>query len=175
MTRDKSKRAEQQSESTVHVEQTMNASVTADGAQDDRALELENDLKRVQAEFLNYKRRVEGERAEYLAMGRIDAVMTLIPLLDNIGRALAHMPPDLDGNAWAGGVVAVGKQSDDVLRQMGVERIEAVGQPFDPAMHEAVVMEDGEGATEMVTEELQPGYRMGERILRHAMVKVGRQ
>jgi molecular chaperone GrpE len=175
MTKDKSKQAEQQSESTVHVEQTVTASVTTDGARDDRAQELEDDLKRVQAEFLNYKRRVEGERAEYLAMGRTDAVMTLLPLLDNIGRALAHMPPDLEGNAWAGGVVAVGKQADATLASLGVERIEATGQPFDPVLHEAVAMEEGEGETEVVTEELQPGYRMGDRVLQHAMVKVGRK
>ncbi len=164
------KATRQESHAEIHVEQHVEMTSSSDGLE-----ELEQDLKRVQAEFQNYKRRVESERAEYLALGRSEAVMLLLPLLDNIHRALAYLPDDLSGHAWAGGVQQVGKQADDVLAKMGVEKIPTVGQPFDPNLHEAVVMEEGEGDHEVVVEELQPGYRLGERVLRHAMVKVGRR
>jgi molecular chaperone GrpE len=108
-------------------------------------------------------------------MAKQVVITELLPVLDNISRALTHLPEDLADNDWAKGVAQVGKQAEDTLRNLGVERIETVGQPFDPNLHEAISMEDGEGETEIVTEELQSGYRIGDRVIRHAMVKVARQ
>jgi molecular chaperone GrpE len=137
--------------------------------------ELTTDLQRLQAEFLNYKRREAEAKAGLLEMARRDIVMQLLPVLDNIDRALTHRPAELADNAWAGGVEQVGKQALETLKKFGVERIESVGQPFDHNLHEAITYEEGEGDTEVVTEELQPGYKMGETVIRHAMVKVKKE
>jgi len=137
--------------------------------------ELTADLQRLQAEFLNYKRREDGAKAELLEMAKREVVVLLLPTLDNIERALAHRPEELQDNAWAAGVEQVGKQAGEAMQKLGVERIESVGQPFDHNLHEAISMEDGNGEHEVIVEELQPGYKMGDVIIRHAMVKVGRQ
>jgi len=134
--------------------------------------ELQADLQRVQADFVNYRRRAEADRAEIMALAKQEVVMQTLPLLDNLGRALGHLPEGLQTDPWAIGVQQVAKQADEVLKSLGVERIEAVGQPFDPHLHEAIA-HDGDG--DLVTEELQPGYRLGDRVIRHAIVKVGGQ
>ena len=136
--------------------------------------ELTADLQRLQAEFVNYKRREGEARSELMDHAKKEVVQRLLPLLDNIDRALVHRPKELEDNAWAKGVEQVGKQAQESLKNLGVEKIAAVGQPFDHNLHEAVAYEDGEGDTEIVVEELQPGYRMGDRVLRHSMVKVGK-
>lgn len=137
--------------------------------------ELTSDAQRVQAEFLNYKRREAEAKAELTNHAKQDVITQLLPLLDNIDRALAHQPEDLKEHPWANGVAAVGKQAQDALTGLGVTRIESVGQPFDHNLHEAISMEDGDGDEEVVIEELQPGYKIGERVIRPAMVKVGRR
>lgn len=140
-----------------------------------RIEELTSDAQRVQAEFLNYKRREAEAKAELTNHAKQDVITQLLPMLDNIDRALAHQPEDLKEHPWANGVAAVGKQVQDSLKSLGVTRIESVGQPFDHNLHEAISIEDGGGDEEVVIEELQPGYKIGDRVIRHAMVKVGRK
>jgi molecular chaperone GrpE len=160
------------------------AAPTQDHGQDDRgggqALqgrvdELTHDLQRLQAEFANYKRREAEAKGGLLEMAKQEVVMHLLPLLDNIDRALTHRPEELMDNAWAAGVEQVGKQALESLKKLGVERIKSQGEPFDHNLHEAVSMEDGDGQHEVVIEELQPGYKIGDRVIRHAMVRVGRR
>jgi len=152
------------------------SAVGADDELQERIDELTGDLQRLQAEFSNYKRREDGAKAELLEMAKREVVTLLLPTLDNIERALAHRPAELADNAWALGVEQVNKQTTAALAKLGIERIETVGQPFDHNLHEAIAYEEGsEGDSEVVVEELQPGYRMGDRVIRHAMVKVGKQ
>jgi molecular chaperone GrpE len=143
--------------------------------QQDRINELTHDLQRLQAEFANYQRREAGAKADLLDIAKQQVVVQLLPLLDNIDRALTHRPEELKDNAWATGVEQVGRHALDQLKKLGVEKIQSVGQPFDHNLHEAISMEDGDGEQEMVIEELHPGYKIGERVIRHAMVKVKRQ
>lgn len=137
--------------------------------------ELTADLQRVQADFVNFRRRSEEARAEILDLAKQDVVLQLLPLIDNIERALAHVPAELESNSWAQGVTQVAKQAQDVLKNLGVEKLKSLGQLFDHNLHEAIAMMDGEGEQEVVVEELQPGYRMGDKVIRHAMVKVGKK
>lgn len=137
--------------------------------------ELTADLQRVQAEFQNYKRRESENRADLMVLAKQEIVAQLLPMLDNIDRALSHRPEELKGNAWADGVAQVAKQVTETLKRLGVERITSVGQPFDHNLHEAIGYDEGEGDREVVSEELQPGYRMGDRVVRPAMVKVKRK
>lgn len=83
------------------------------------------------------------------------------------------MPKELADNDYIKGVQGVVKQFEDTMVKIGVERIKTVGEHFNPELHEAISMEEGEGDTEVVTEELQAGYKVGDEIIRHAMVKVG--
>jgi molecular chaperone GrpE len=136
--------------------------------------ELTADLQRVHADFVNYRRRNDDERAELLDVAKASAVTQLLPLIDNIERALGHMPAELADNQWAKGVAQLAKQCEATLKSLKVEKIKALGQPFDPNLHQAVSYEeDGEG-DEIVAEVLQDGYQLGDQVIRHAMVKVGR-
>lgn len=141
--------------------------------------ELTADLKRVQADFINYRRRVEEEKLRYTRFGRESAVMAILPAVDNLERSFAHIPKKLAKDHWVIGVKSVAKQLADALKGLGVEKIKSVGEEFDPDLHEAVDMEDGvadgKGKKEIVTEELQPGYMMDGEVIRHAMVKVGKK
>lgn len=136
--------------------------------------ELTADLKRVSADFVNYKRRAEEEKLRSTRFGRESAVMALLPVVDSFERSFAHVPKNLTDDEWLIGVRAVARQLVDALKGLGVERIVAVGQPFDPNLHEAIHAE-GDGAKEMVAEELQAGYKMDGEVIRHAMVKVRRK
>lgn len=134
--------------------------------------ELTEALQRERADSLNLRRRVEEER---VAMGdhyKAAIIRELLPAIDNLERALIHAPKDLADHDYIKGVQGVVKQFEQCLRQLGVERIKTVGEYFDPHWHEAVHMEDGDGEHEIITEELQSGYKIGNEVIRHAMVKV---
>lgn len=134
--------------------------------------ELTEALQRERADAVNLRRRVEEEKAQLGNTFKAMVVEQLLPAIDNLERALKHAPKDLVEHDYVKGVKSVAKQFDDALAQLGVERIKTVGEKFDPKFHEAVHMEDGEGHVEVVCEELQPGYKIGDEVIRHAMVKV---
>jgi molecular chaperone GrpE len=139
-----------------------------------RVDELTADLQRVTADFVNYKRRAEEDKLRSTRFGRESAVMALLPVVDSFERSFSHIPKDQADSEWVIGVRAVARQLVDALKSLGIERIVAVGQPFDPNLHEAVHA-DGDGKKEVVTEELQAGYKMDGEVIRHAMVKVRRK
>jgi molecular chaperone GrpE len=103
---------------------------------------------------------------------KAQVVKDLLPIIDNFERALKHIPADLKDNDYVKGVQGVVKQFEKTLADIGVERVKTVGEVFDPDLHEAVRMEEGDGLVDVVCEELQPGYRLGNDVIRHAMVKV---
>ena len=129
-------------------------------------------LQRERADATNIRRRSEEERAQMATSCKANIVRELLPVIDNFERALKHVPKDLVNNDYVKGVQTVVRQFEATLSQLGVERIKTVGEVFDPRFHEAVSMEDGAGKVEVVCEELQPGYVLGDEVIRHAMVKV---
>lgn len=137
--------------------------------------ELTADLQRAQADFANFKRRTEEDKLRSTRFGRESAVMALLPVVDNFERSFSHIPKELDKNEWVIGIRAVAKQLTDGLKGLGVEKIKSVGERFDPHLHEAISLEEGNGHHEVVTEELQAGYSMDGDVIRHAMVKVRRK
>lgn len=169
--------ATNQSQTEVHVEtsstQSASAAAQAIPSDDERVQELTTDLQRLQAEFINYKRRAEAERAEVLDFAKNRIVREFLAVRDSFDQEQAHRPATADA-AWAKSIDAIRLQFDQVLKALGVERFESKGQPFDPHYHEAIAMDGGEGDQEVVSEELQAGYKLGDTILRHAMVKVGK-
>lgn len=152
--------------------QTSNASV------DDQSLQVEeltNALKRERADAENLRRRHEQEIAELRSRVKSNVVTDLLPVIDNFERALKHIPEDLKDNDYVKGVEGIVKQFEKTLADIGVERIKAVGEHFDPNLHEAVSVQDGDGQDEIVSEELQTGYKIGNDVIRHAMVRVVRK
>lgn len=131
------------------------------------------DLQRVQADFINYKRRVEEDSVRLMVLSQADLMLSFLPTLDNIERAFLHIPKELANNPWALGVAKTAEQLFDKLAEAGLEKLEVKGKPFDPNLMDAVSVE-GEGEHEVVAEELQTGYKFKNEILRHAMVKVKR-
>ena len=136
-------------------------------AQRDEYLDL---AQRKQAEFANYRRRTEGVRQEAYDDGRRDTIEKLLPVVDNLERALEAAGEE---SALRSGVEMVLRQTLDTLAKLGVETIDPMGQPFDAELHNAVMQgsaEEGEPGTVCMV--LQKGYRLGARVIRHAMVKV---
>jgi len=137
--------------------------------------ELTAALQRERADAVNLRRRHEEEMTRLRTRVKAGVVEELLPVIDNFERALQHIPKDLAGNDYVKGVEGIVKQFEKTLAEMGVERIKTVGERFDPNLHEAVSLEEGEGEDEIVSEELQAGYKIGDDVLRHAMVRVKRQ
>ena len=138
--------------------------------------ELTLDLQRTRADFENYRKRVDAEKAAAREAGQSGAILKLLPVIDNIERAIAYMPEDLKDNAWAQGVANLVKNLDKSLENLNVRRIvTAKGTLFNPEVHEAIQFdEEAEGEVEVIDEELQAGYEHNGRVIRHAMVKVTR-
>lgn len=138
---------------------------------------LTTDLQRTRADFENYRKRVETEKEMARATGKIQAIMKLLPVIDNIERAIAHTPAELADNKWAQGVAGLVKNLERSLESLDLKRIDASkGAKFDPELHEAIQFDnDADGEHEVIAEELQPGYRLGNDVIRHSMVKVTKQ
>ncbi|MBQ2780578.1 MAG: nucleotide exchange factor GrpE [Clostridia bacterium] len=131
--------------------------------------ETQDAYKRVLAEYANYKRRTDMEKENLGAFTRAETVKALLPAIDNLERAVAAPA----GDDYKTGVDMIIRQLTEILHNMGLEEIAADGAPFDPEIHNAVMREDADGVEpETVTAVFQKGYRMGDRILRPAMVKV---
>jgi molecular chaperone GrpE len=137
--------------------------------------ELTLALQRERADTINIRRRHDEQVAGLKNIIKASVVRDLLPVVDNFERALKHVPEDLEGNDYIKGVQGVVKQFEKTLTDLGVVRIKTVGQPFDPAWHEAISMEEGDGTQEVVSEELQAGYALGNEVIRHAMVRVKMQ
>lgn len=142
---------------------------------EDKIAELTEALQRERADIINVRRRHDEQVASLKTIVKASVVRDLLPVVDNFERALKHVPKELEGNEYIKGVQGVVKQFEKTLEEVGVTRIKTVGEVFDPVLHEAVSMEDGDGTTEVVSEELQAGYKLGDEIIRHAMVRVKMQ
>ncbi len=145
--------------------------------------DLKDRLLRTTAEFDNFRKRTERERRELHEAAAADLIRELLPVLDDLERALAAARPAADDPEEAGdplaqlrhGVELIHRQLLEALRRRGVEALEVVGQPFDPNWHEAVVQEPAEGRPDgEVIGEVRRGYRLASRLLRAAMVRVAK-
>jgi molecular chaperone GrpE len=129
-------------------------------------------LARMQAEFDNYRKRNAREQAEFRDYAIADAVKSFLPVLDNFDLALKHQTEPAD-SALRSGIELIRKQMEDVLVRLGVQPVLAEGHQFDPRVHEAIEMvESRDHADHEVIEELQRGYKLKDRLLRPAMVRV---
>ena len=141
---------------------------------DEQIAELTDKLKRQLAEFENFRNRTDKEKSQMYAVGAKDVIEKILPVIDNFERGLKSIPEDQKGGPVASGMEMIYKQLITVLSDLGVTPIEAVGQEFDPNLHNAVMHAEDEGLGEnIVAEEFQKGYKYKDTVLRHSMVKVG--
>jgi len=139
--------------------------------------ELTEALQRERADAVNLRRRHDEQIASLKNVVKANVIRDLLPVIDNFERALKHVPQEASHEDqklldWIDGVKKILAQFEKTLEQLGVEKIKTVGEPFDPKYHEAVSVDGGDGGEEVVSEELQPGYKLGDDLIRHAMVRV---
>lgn len=140
---------------------------------DEKIEELTDRVKRQMAEFDNFRKRTEKEKASMYQIGAREVIEKILPVVDNFERGLATVPEEDADNPYAEGMEKIYKQLMTVLDDLGVKAIEAVGQEFNPDFHNAVMhVEDEEAGENVVVEEFQKGYLYKEQVVRHSMVKV---
>ena len=144
---------------------------------EDRVAELTLDLQRTRADFENYRKRADAEKQSAREAGQASAILKLLPVIDNIERAIAYTPEELKNNEWVQSVANLVKHLEKSLESLNLQRIDAkVGTEFNPELHEAIQFdEDATGEKEVIAEEMQAGYMLGGTVIRHAMVKVTKQ
>lgn len=146
-----------------------------DAAVEELAAELERSrgaYQRLAADFENYKRRKVQETQELARYGSASLLKALLPALDNLSRAVAHIDPEASDGLSEGLRLTV-RQLDDALAAEGVQKVASVGQPFDPRLHDAVASAPGEGLErDTVVAEFLPGYQIHDRVVRPAQVSV---
>lgn len=134
------------------------------------AAEANDKYLRLAAEYDNYRRRTQKEREALYTDAFADAVTALLPIIDNLDRAVAFATDDSE---LAKGILMLKKQTDEVLAKLKVEEIASYGEQFDPALHNAIMHEEDENSPEnTVSATLQKGYRIGDKVIRYALVKV---
>ncbi|WP_455193672.1 nucleotide exchange factor GrpE [Eubacterium ramulus] len=140
---------------------------------DEKIEELTDRVRRQMAEFDNFRKRTEKEKTQMFETGAKSIVEKILPVVDNFERGLAAVTEEEKGTPFVEGMEKIYKQMMTVLEEAGVKPIEAVGQEFDPNLHNAVMhVEDEEFGENIIAEEFQKGYTYRDSVVRHSMVKV---
>jgi molecular chaperone GrpE len=137
------------------------------------AAEYKDQWLRAAADYKNFKRRTELERSDLIRGASAGLLLKLLPVADDLERALGSVTPDVAATPWYAGFKLIPQKLQTVLESEGVLPIEALGKDFDPNFHEAVIYEAAQGQEGKVVGELQKGYKLRDRVLRPTMVKVG--
>ena len=137
-----------------------------------KAAEYLASWQRTQADFINYKRRVEQEREEFNKYANSNLCCAILPVVDDLERAVQAIPEEFSKNDWVKGVKLVDRKFKTILEGQGVKPICALNEPFDPKLHEAIREDKGEEG--MVIGEFQKGYTLHDKLLRPARVVVGK-
>jgi molecular chaperone GrpE len=136
-----------------------------------RAQEYLDSWQRAQADYANFKRRLEQDKIDAVKYANVGLILKILPVLDDFERAVAHVPPELEKAPWVGGINGIARKLENALETAGVSAIKAQGEFFDPNLHEATGSTPGpEG---VVVRELSKGYKLGDRVIRPARVMVG--
>lgn len=135
---------------------------------------LRDQLLRTAADFDNYRKRARRDVEDAQKKGSEELLRAMLPVFDNLERAVLHAEQSTDAKAIAEGVKMVLKQFTDSIGRVGIKRIGGIGQPFDPLVHEAIQQIESDEPAGTVVAEVQPGYSFGDRLVRAAMVVVAR-
>ena len=146
----------------------------AEATSDQRVQKLTADLQRERADFANYRRRNEAERAEFARFAKVDLIRRLLDILDDYDRALEHVPDEQRGQPWVEGMALVERKLRDILASEGLEEIGSVGKPFDPYVHEAIGHVESDAPEGTVVDEVRKAYKLHDKIIRPALVTVAK-
>lgn len=127
--------------------------------------------QRSEADFENYRKRMEQERSDTVKYANTSLILTILPVLDDLERAVKALPERFEGDPWAEGVKLIQRKMKSILEAQGVTEVDAEGQDFDPCVHEAVARTEGQEGK--VIEEVQKGYTFNGRLIRPSFVVVG--
>ncbi|RME55404.1 nucleotide exchange factor GrpE [Candidatus Woesearchaeota archaeon] len=139
---------------------------------EDKAKEYLNQLQRLQAEFINYRQRVEKERLELIKYAKEELILKLLDVMDNFERAIDAMKNAKDVKSCMQGVDMIFEQFRKVLENEGLQAINAKGEMFDPYLHEALAKEESDQDENVIIDEFQKGYKLKDKVIRPAKVKV---
>ena len=140
-------------------------------AKDARIEELQSQLARCLADLQNFKRRSEEEKASFVKWANTEMLKSILPILDNLDRSVTHLPAELKDNEWTKGMLHIHSELLRTFEKLGIKKIKTVGEKLNPKSHEALMT--GPGEKDVVTEEFEPGYTLGEEVIKVARVKVG--
>jgi molecular chaperone GrpE len=139
------------------------------------AEQYKNLLQRVQADFVNYKRRVDAEQENRAEAIRAETIRAFLPLVDDFQRALAHLPSEVSKEGWAQGFALIDRNLAAAFERLGLQRLGSEGEEFNPNLHEAVAYEEHPTCPEgHIGTLVRPGYQLGDRVIRPAQVTVAR-
>jgi molecular chaperone GrpE len=139
---------------------------------DQRAEELTNDLKRMAADFANYRKRNEAERTEFAKFAKSDLISKILDVLDGFDRALATIPEELKGTPWVEGMWLLERKLRGILEIEGLKPVDSIGAQFDPYQHEAVAHVPSDQPEGTIITEHQKAYRLHDKLIRPALVTV---
>jgi molecular chaperone GrpE len=181
---DQQRRAEQLLEERMKARRPNGATATETEGRDEpepagegsqqAATDYKADLQRMAADFANYRKRNEAERADFAKFAKADLITRLLDVLDGYDRALASVPEDLRSQPWVEGMWLVERKLRQILEAEGLEPIDSLGKPFDPYVHEAVAHVESDQPEGTVIEEHQKAYRLHDRVIRPALVSVAK-
>ncbi len=138
------------------------------------AEELTKDLQRLAADFANYRKRNEADRAEFAKYAKADLIAKLLDVLDGYDRALSTVPEELRSQPWVEGMWLVERKLRQILENEGLQPVDSLGKPFDPYVHEAVAHVESDEPEGTIVAEYQKAYRLHDRVIRPALVAVAR-
>ena len=136
--------------------------------------ELKAGWQRTQADFENYRKRMTDELSKRELNGKLNVILDLIPVFDNFDRAYKHIPTEDLKKDWVMGIIAIEKQFQSILNNMGIQKYHVAGKKFDPESAEAMMSVESDKPEGTIIEELEPGYKMNDKIIRYARVKVSK-
>lgn len=140
----------------------------------DKVNELTMGWQRTQADFLNYKKQAEEDRQRLIKCANEELLSEILPVLDNFQLASKHLPPNLINDNWAQGIKQIEKQFENILFDFGLEKIAAIGQVFNPELHEAIEEINSNEKSGIITDEILSGYKYHNIVLRPSKVKVSK-
>ncbi|NQV00263.1 MAG: nucleotide exchange factor GrpE [Parcubacteria group bacterium] len=135
--------------------------------------EATNGWKRALADYENFKKRSEEDKMELVQYASENLILEILPVLDNFQSAYKALPKDLEDHSWAEGIKYIKVQLEDVLKSNNVKELKTAGEKFDPEVHEAIEKVKSKNKKNIVIEEVVKGYKMGDKIIRAAKVKIG--
>ena len=172
---DREENAEAASEETSGEEAVESSQPAEEGSSEENPelLQLKDKYLRTLAEYENFRKRSEKEKAQMFELGAKSIIEALLPVVDNFERALSHVQEEEKDSPFVKGIEGIYKQIQKMFADCNIQEIEALGKKFDPALHNAVMTEEeGDAEEDTITQDLQKGYTYRGNVVRHSMVKV---